>query len=275
MVGGLAASVAEAIWKKKRDAVGVAVGVAVGGAVGDAVGVAVRTAISIAKKAGVTLSWHYWLGGQFGVGGYWWGVAFVNFFFDVCKLKLSKDIMDRALAYRKVCESVNYIWANSDFVIVCARPTKINRDERGRLHSEKEMSIEYPDGWGMYHLHGVKFEKEWWSKIVNDELDPETIFAIDNMEHRRIAYEYMDKTKMKSLKDFKVLDEVENDGHGYSMKVISFTVKGVNEPLKYLNCFCPTTGREYYLGTAEETCAQAKAKSFGFDADEIEFTNEW
>ena len=77
----------------------------------------------------------------------------------MCGLKLSKDIMDRAEAYRKVCESVNYIWPNRDFVMVCARPVKINRNSLGRLHKDGGMAISYPDGWGLYYLNGVKVTK--------------------------------------------------------------------------------------------------------------------
>ena len=109
-------------------------------------------------------------------------------------------------------------------------------------------------------------------KIVNDTMTPDEIFAIDNVEHRRIAYEFMDKSKMKSLKDFKILDE-QIDSKGNSMKIISFTVQNMDEPLKFYNCICPSTGREYFLGTDEETCIAAKNKSFGLEA--IEFVNEW
>jgi len=267
-------AVSDAVGDAVRGAVSGAVGGAVDGAVGDAVGDAVRGAVSIIKKFGLSISWHYWLGGQFWVGGWYWGVSFVNFFFDVCKLKLSKDILERALAYRKVCESVNYIWPNRDFVMVCARPTKINRDERGRLHSDTEKAIKYPDGWGLYCLQGIKFEEKWWKKIVGDEMTPEEVFAIDNQEHRRIAYEYMDKAKMKTLKDFKILEEVKDDGFGYPMKIISFSVKNVNEPLIFLNCHCPTSGREYFIATKETNCQKAKMTSFGL-SDNDKFNDEW
>jgi hypothetical protein len=261
-------AVDDAVGDAVNDAVRDAVRDAVDGAVDDAVDILIKTL----KKTGQVLSWHCWLGGQFWVGGWYWGVAFVNFFFDICKLKLSKDIMKRALAYRKVCESVNYIWPNRDFVMVCARPKKINRDDRGRPHSETEKSIEYPDGWGLYHLHGVKLEKEWWEKIVKDQMSPDEIFAIDNIEHRRIAYEYMDKTKMKQLKDYKVLDE-QIDGKGNPMKIISFTVQKMDEPLKFYNCICPSTGREYFIGTDKNNCLEAKNASFGLD--KVEYADEW
>jgi len=155
--------------------------------------------------------------------------------------------------------------------IMCP-PQYVEQDDRKRLHSEKQAAFIFKDGTELYMIHGVKFEKEWWSKIVNDELSPEEILAIDNMEHRRIAWEYMNKKKLEGLKHFKVLDEVENDGKGYKMRIVQFIHPDVGE-IRYYNCFCPTTGREYYIGTEETTCLKAKTKSFGLE--EIEFINEW
>ena len=126
----------------------------------------------------------------------------------------------------------------------------------------------------VYRLNNVEFPKEWFDKIRKDELSPEEIFAIDNIEHRRIAFEFMDKAKMKQLKDYKVLDE-QIDEKGNPMKVLSFTIQNMKEPLKFYNCICPSTGREYFIGTAENTCDEAKAKCWGFKDEEIEFVNEW
>ena len=278
LVGALAASVAEGILYKIRkddavhgavsdavdDAVGDAVGDAVSGAVSDAVHGAVKTTINIVKKAGISISWHDWLGGQFWVGYYWWyGVATVSFFFDICRLKLAKDIMERAMAYRKVCESVNYIWPNRDFVMVCARPTKIEKDERDRLHSVTGKAIEYPDGWGLYKINGITFEEELWKKVTKGELSAKEVFDIKNTEQRRIAYELMDKRKMLELDDYKTLDSRKKDEQGNPDKVISFTVKGFSKPFLYYNCICPITKREYFIQTDKEICSAAKAQSFG------------
>ena len=163
-----------------------AVGVSVDSVVKDAA----RGSFDLVKKLGIDISWNYWLGGQFWVGGWYWGVAHVNFFFDVCGLRLSEDIMERAEAYRKVCESVNYIWPNRDFVIVCARPTEINRDNQGRLHSTAGKAIFYPDGWGLYLLHGVKFEEDLWSKVVSGKMSFSEILKIENTEQRLQALRY-------------------------------------------------------------------------------------
>ena len=185
-------AVSGAVSDAVRDAVSDAVHGAVGSAVRGAVGDAVETAILIAKKAGVALSWHYWLGGQFwvGWGGWYWGVAFVNFFFDICNLKLSQDIMERAEAYRKVCESVNYIWPNRDFVMVCARPVTIYRNDQGRLHNEHGMAIQYPDGWGLYLLNGVRFPETLYKKIISREMPMEDILKITDIDQRVQAIKF-------------------------------------------------------------------------------------
>lgn len=175
---------------------------------------------------------------------------------------------------------VGYLRSGAFFVFffekvafVMCRPTIVKQNERKQLHSTTGPALAFKDGTEIYKLNGVQFEKEWWTKIVNDEMSPEEIFAIDNLEHRRIAYEFMDKTKMKSLKDYKILDE-QVDEKGNQMKIISFKVKGIDEPLKYYNCFCPTTKREYFIGTDKDTCIEAKNSSFGLDKED-KFTNEF
>ena len=78
---------------------------------------------------------------------------------------------------------------------------------------------------------------------------------------------------MKEL-DYKILDEVENDGYGYSMKIYSFELEGFNSPFYFLNCFCPSTGREFMLETRQISCWKAKMNSFGLNEKE-RFIKEW
>jgi predicted SprT family Zn-dependent metalloprotease len=125
----------------------------------------------------------------------------------------------------------------------------------------------------IYRIKDVEFSKEWFDKIRKDELTAEEVFAIDNIEHRRIAYEFMDKTKMKQLKDFKILDE-QVDDQGNQMKIIQFTVQKMKEPLLFYNCLCPSSKREYFIETDKNTCRTAKNASFGFNED-VEWVEEW
>jgi len=104
----------------------------------------------------VSKAWSLAMGGQFWVGWWWGGPAYVSFFTDVCGLELAPNIARAAKAYRDTCESACWWWPHRDFVIVSERPTHIDRDERGRLHSESRPAIQWPDGWGLYMWHGVR-----------------------------------------------------------------------------------------------------------------------
>jgi len=84
----------------------------------------------------------------------------------------------------------------------------------------------------------------------------------------------MDKAKMLDLDGLKILDEVADDGHGYPMRIVQFKIDGVDEPFRYLNCFCPSGGREYYLETRQKDCWVAKAESFGLPKD-VEWEAEY
>jgi hypothetical protein len=196
--------------------------------------------------------------------------AYLDFFSRV--LKLDKKLKDDVRKYLDYMESGQFfVIFLKGFAFVCPRPSKVYRDAQNRLHSTEHPAVSWK-GYELYFLNGLCFEKSLWEKVVSGKMPVEDIFAIENAEQRRVAYEVMEKTRMKELKDYKVLDEVKDDGYGYSMKVVSFKVKAFNEPLKYLNCFCPSTGREYYIETRQDTCTAAKNKSFGLD--NVEFLKE-
>ena len=122
-----------------------------------------------------------------------------------------------------------------------------------------------------YYISRFEFPKCMFDKIRKGQLTAQEVFSIDNVEQRRVAYERMDKVKMKDLKDYKIL-ESKLDNQGNAMQVVSFSIDGYSNPFKYLNCICPSTKREYFIETKQDTCELAKAKSFGMD--EIVFNEE-
>ncbi len=73
-------------------------------------------------------------------------------------------------------------------VIALERPCKITRDQRNRLHNGSGKSIEYPDGWGCYSLHGMSVKK---SHIIThpEKITIEEINTEYNVEIRRVMIE--------------------------------------------------------------------------------------
>ena len=122
-----------------------------------------------------------------------------------------------------------------------------------------------------YQISDIEFPKGLFDKIRKGELSAQEVFAIENTEQRRIAYERMDKIKMKDLKT-KVLSKGKEGK--YPIRVVEITFDGFDDPFRYLNCFCPSTGREYYIETQQSDWKLAKAKSFGHDKP-IKYKKEW
>jgi hypothetical protein len=125
----------------------------------------------------------------------------------------------------------------------------------------------------VYHINNVQFNRNLFDSVRLGQLSAQQVFAIANTEQRRVAYEKMDKGKMAELPNLKVLDE-SKDKYGFQQRIISFTVEGFDKPFLYYHCFCPSTGREYYIETRQITCKEAKPASFRLSED-FEFTEEW
>jgi hypothetical protein len=244
------ASVRDSVWDSVRDSVGASVRASVW----DSVWASVRDSVSICSQS---------YDADF--------AAWCEYYKEIGAIKTNEKT-DKYLGYLR--SGAFYVFFFEKVAFVMLKPTIVKQDEQKRLHSENGPALAFADGTEIYKLHGVTFDKKWHNKIVNDKFKAKDVFAIDNLEHRRIAYDYMDKSKMRQLKNYKILDE-QVDDKGNPMKIISFTVPNVNEPLKYYNCFCPSTKREYFIGTNFDTCEEAKAQSFGLKAGDVEFINEW
>jgi len=128
-------------------------------------------------------SWHSWMGGQFWPA---WS-AHARALMDVCGWKPDQDVKERIEAYEGTVRSACYWWPNTRFVIVCERPARISRDDRGRLHHESSKAIEWADGWGIHCWHGVRVPE-----LVVERPSDITVKAIEteqNAEVRRVMIE--------------------------------------------------------------------------------------
>jgi hypothetical protein len=123
--------------------------------------------------------------------------------------------------------------------IVCENPLEIHRDEKHRLHSTTGPAIKWADGYELYRLWGVLFEKPLWEQITKNSISPKKIFEIGNIEQRMAALKHIG------------IDKVLDDKHA---KTVHKSKRG-NELLKVTGIFrtpkyclrykCPSTGREY------------------------------
>ena len=61
----------------------------------------------------------------------------------------------------QIAENAGWFWTMSEFCIITERPISIHRDDNNRLHNPDGLAIEYPDGFGVYALHGVTVDKKY------------------------------------------------------------------------------------------------------------------
>ena len=158
-----------------------------------------------------------YFGGQLWAGGYWsWGGAYTSFFREVCNLELPGDLWERGKAFEATIESACWWWPHREFVMVCERPTVIHREitnpdvARGwnshRLHCEAGPAVAWPDGWGVYVLHGVRVPG-WIVETPADQLDPALLLKEPNAEVRRELVRKVGIERVCKKLDAKVVDQ--------------------------------------------------------------------
>ena len=91
--------------------------------------------------------------------------------------------------YRNILKSG--IWSAilfENIVILSMTPSKVLKDDRNRLHSVTEPSVQFRDGYSVYCIHGVRLQDEkLWSDITQRKLTTKQILQIQNTEQRRAA----------------------------------------------------------------------------------------
>ena len=107
-----------------------------------------------------------------------------SFYRAVCGLPLGEG----ASAFDATLEATHLWHSYRDFVMVCERPAAIHREPRQGmsyqiLHCADGPAIAYPDGWGVYAVHGVQIPF-WQRHIVErpEAITAEEIAAEENPE---------------------------------------------------------------------------------------------
>ena len=128
------------------------------------------------------------------LGGYCYGqhdaswLAFYDYFKDVCGLVKETAPLE---GLWEIAQSAGWWYPCTDTCWISERPRVLHRDAAGQLHADGRMALEYPDGWGVYALHGVRVPKElvltppeklkvseWVVKQTNAEIRREAVRKI-------------------------------------------------------------------------------------------------
>ena len=238
------------------DAVSGAVGDAIDGAVGVAVGVAISGAVDGAVDGAVSGAVYSYFGGSF------WAAysAWTDYFSEVFGISIDRNYLD-------LTESCGYYWTLDSICFASERPSHINRDDRGRLHSETGQSIGYRCGWGLWHWHSVQVPREVIEQP--DSITGPAIIAEQNAEVRRAMIERIGYARFLAEVKAKEIDRDPDPRWGTLFEVPDVPVRFV----KVRNCSPEPDGtfKDYVLAAPRECQTAKDAVLWTWDIDHRQF----
>lgn len=101
-------------------------------------------------------------------------------------------------AWEDAAKEGGFRFMHEEFCIVSDFPEVLTVDDQNRAHNEHGPSHRWRDGFEIYHLHGVRFPKELYRKVVSREMDMSDILAIKDIDQRVQAMKFA----KNGLRDF-------------------------------------------------------------------------
>ena len=148
------------------------------------------------------------LGGQLGLEiSAWWDAYWLAYY--TCALPFADlEASPRLDALATVCEEAGWWWPMHGAVVLTDRPTTINRDKEGRLHSGDGPTLAYADGYELYSWHGTRVPAD----LIGGWTIPQ-IVAERNTEVRRCAVERMGWDVFLAEADATLVAEADDPGN--------------------------------------------------------------
>jgi len=86
-------------------------------------------------------------------------IGYYKYFEEYGLLQKDRDfeIIDIWHDLSKAC---GWCYTFENIVFVCEKPNKISLNDRGELHNNKEMAIQYSDGYGLFMIEGVEVNRQ-------------------------------------------------------------------------------------------------------------------
>ncbi len=198
---------------------------------------------------------------NYGISSLWCTLSsFVSFFLDVCQLILPEEIQKRLEINEALVSSVGWTWWHENVLVLSDRPKIINRDDQDRLHCENGPSMEYRDGWALYHWHGVSIPKEW---VSGQKPTAREAISWPQIEQRRAACEIVGWANIIEELDARIIDTDDDPEVGI---LLECAIPDAGNQ-RFLKVICGT-GRSFVLPVPPscETALEGNLWTYGIDA---------
>ena len=108
-------------------------------------------------------------------------LAFYEYFRDVCALG---EQTQRLSGIWEISKNAGWWLPHEKICWVSERHNTLNRNSEGRLHCDNGPALQYPDGWAIWALNGVRVSENIVTTPA-EKLDPAIILKEQNAEIRR------------------------------------------------------------------------------------------
>lgn len=185
-----------------------------------------------------------------------------KFYFENGLLK--KDKYSREL-YKYIDNIVDtWMCLYFDGVAIVSRKPKIYINNNEFLHSDTLPAVQFNDGYELFFLNGVHFDKTLWSKIVNKKLSIKEFLDIKDVDQRTQALKYMSPEFIIEQAHGVLLDEYNKyDIHGEQVNYKLYKLPAgeiFREDAYYCLFDCPSTRERHFEGVEKSnTVAEAMA----------------
>ena len=180
-------SVRDSVWASVWDSVRASVWDSVRDSVNDSVWNSVRNSVNDSVEASELRLYSTSINGDYSDFGW---TAFYDFFKEIGIIYNSN--FEKWLEYCEV--GIFYSIQYKGVCAICPGPKYVKRNDSQAMHCEDGFAIEWADGYGIYVLDGIRFDRKgqdqlYW-KIVKHKLTLPEILAIEDIDQRAIALKY-------------------------------------------------------------------------------------
>jgi hypothetical protein len=146
------------------------------------------------------------------------------------------------------------IWSVDYFdgsVIISRLPTKVVKDEAGRLHSLTEPAVQWADHLDNHFIHGVAFAPELWESVAKKTITAKDAISLPNVEQRTVACQTIGYDTVVAELGARTVDRQTRptpDGKALHYQLLEIKLNDdLDRPAKFLKVECPSTGKETLL----------------------------
>lgn len=156
--------------------------------------------------------------------------------------------------YAVLARKCGFVWGSRDLVVASEPPCRLSweRNEPGaELHADGAPAVEYPSGWKLYFLHGVRVPREI-AMTPAEAIDPHVMIETRSTEVRRAILRKIGIERACSMLPTEVVDRRQD-------YVLLTVYPGDGEMRRYLEMQNPSTGKRHIeaVDPACETVQQA------------------